>query len=171
MSPVSETQDTDWIDVEEDVLDGTADGEMSIWGSDRPYVAKDSTALGGEVEPGIFTPFYSSGPRIPSGTYSCVMRHDRGICLQKIESRNDELTLLPDSVSTELIEKARRFWLAKDEFRKRGFLHKRGFSADGTGRLREDLDHQPGVRIRTPRVAVGNSYARKIGRCHQIIVT
>jgi hypothetical protein len=127
MSPVSETQDTDWIDVEEDVLDGTADCEMSIWGSDRPYVAKDSTALGGEVEPGIFTPFYSSGPRIPSGTYSCVMRHDRGICLQKIESRNDELTLLPDSVSTELIEEARRFWLAKDEFRKRGFLHKRGF--------------------------------------------
>jgi hypothetical protein len=50
MSPVSETQDTDWIDVEEDVLDGTADGEMSIWGSDRPYVAKDSTALWGEVE-------------------------------------------------------------------------------------------------------------------------
>lgn len=127
MSPVGGMQDTDWIDVEEDGLDGTADCEMSIWGGDKPYVAKDSTALWGEVEPGLFATFYSSGPRIPAGTYSCVMRHDRGICLQKIESRNDELILLPDSVSTELIDEARRFWLAKDEFRKRGFLHKRGF--------------------------------------------
>jgi hypothetical protein len=124
---MSETQDTDWIDAGEDALGGTPDCEMDIWGDDKPYVAKDSTALWSEVEPGVFAPFYSSGPRLPSGTYGCVMRHDRGICLQKIESRNDELILLPDSVSTELIDEAQRFWLAKDEFRKRGFLHKRGF--------------------------------------------
>jgi hypothetical protein len=124
---VSETQDTDWIDLEEDGVDGTADCEMTIWRGDRPYVARDATALWGEVEAGLFAPFYSSGPRLPAGTYGCMMRHDHGICLQRIQSENDELILLPDSVSAELIDEARRFWLAKDEFRKRGFLHKRGF--------------------------------------------
>jgi hypothetical protein len=124
---VSETLDTDWIDMEEDAPGDMGDGEMGIWGSDKPYVAQDLTALWSEVEPGLFAPFYSSGARLPAGTYACVMRHDCGICLQKIQSANDELILLPDSVSAELIDEARRFWLAKDEFRKRGFLHKRGF--------------------------------------------
>jgi ATPase family associated with various cellular activities (AAA) len=118
--------ETDWIDQEEDGL-GTADSEMTIWGGDKTYVAKDAIPLWGEVEPGLFAPFYSSGPRLPAATYSCVMRHDHGICLQKVESSNDELLLLPDRVSTELIDEARRFWAAKEEFRKRGFLHKRGF--------------------------------------------
>src|SRR5215469_13532059 len=124
---VSQTLDTDWIDMEEDALGGAGDGEMGIWGNDKPYVAQGSTALWSEVEPGLFAPFYSSGARLPAGTYVCVMRHDCGICLQKIQSANDELLLLPDSVSAELIDEARRFWLARDEFRTRGFLHKRGF--------------------------------------------
>lgn len=47
--------------------------------------------------------------------------------LQRLESKSDDVFLLPDPVSENLIKEAQRFWLAGDYFRKLGFLHKRGF--------------------------------------------
>jgi hypothetical protein len=114
----------DWIDSpdEDEVYAAPV-----YWKDDKTYVPKGSRAHWSEVEEGVFSQFYSSGAKLPSGTYRCVMRPDHGICLQKVESKSDELILLPDNVSGNLISEARRFWLAGDEFRKRGFLHKRGF--------------------------------------------
>jgi hypothetical protein len=67
--------------------------------------------------------------KIAFRTYWCVMRQERRICLQKIESKS-ELTLLPDKSATN--STMRRFWLATDNFRKRGFCTNR-LPACGSG--------------------------------------
>ncbi len=111
--------------------DDTLDCEVRIWGSDKPYVATGARPLWSEVEAGVFSHFYSSGTKLPAGTYRCVMRHDHGICLRKVEAKNDDVVLLPDPVAENLIKEARKFWLAGEDFRKLGFLHKRGFLLTG----------------------------------------
>jgi ATPase family associated with various cellular activities (AAA) len=118
----------DWIwDSDGDDDDDALDCEMGIWNDDRPYVAKGSRPLWSEVEAGVYSHFYSSGAKLPAGTYRCVVRHGNGICLQKVESQSDEVVLLPDPVAENLIREAQRFWLAAKDFRALGFLHKRGF--------------------------------------------
>jgi chaperone BCS1 len=67
------------------------------------------------------------GAKLPTGTYRCVARHGQGICLQKVDSKGDDVVLLPDPVAESLIKDAQRFWAAGSAFRKLGFLHKRGF--------------------------------------------
>lgn len=91
------------------------------------FVAKGARPRWSELEAGVFSHFYSSGAKLPAGTYRCVLRHDEGICLQRVDSKNDEMLLLPEPVAESLIKEAQRFWLAADNFRRLGFPHKRGF--------------------------------------------
>ena len=113
--------------LEDDELIECLDYEMGIWREDKPYVASGSRPLWSEVEAGVYAHFYSSGAKLPTGTYRCVARHGQGVCLQKIDSKSDEVMLLPDPIAASLIQDAQRFWAAGGSFRKLGFLHKRGF--------------------------------------------
>jgi hypothetical protein len=112
---------------ENDQMVECLDCEMGIWGEGKPYVAIGSRPQWSEVEAGVYSHFHSSGAKLPAGTYRCVPRHGPGICLQKIDSKGDDVVLLPDPVAESLIEDAQRFWAAGGSFRKLGFLHKRGF--------------------------------------------
>lgn len=117
----------DCLGDEKEEADNALDCEMEISEDDKPYVAKGSRPLWSEVESGVFAHFYSSGAKLPAGTYRCVVNHEHGVCLQKVDTKNDEVLLLPEPVAENLIEESRRFWLAGDHFRRHGFLHKRGF--------------------------------------------
>lgn len=115
--------DADNWEFEEDLTDCA----MGPWRDEKRFVAKGACPRWSEVEAGVFSHFYSSGARLPAGTYRCILRHDEGICLQRVDSKNDETLLMPDPVAESLIREAQKFWLAADDFRRLGFLHKRGF--------------------------------------------
>lgn len=116
---------------EDDEIIECLDCEMGIWGESKPYVAICSRPLWSEVEAGVYSHFYSSGAKLPGGTYWCVARHGQGICLQKVDSKGDDVVLLPDPVAESLIKDAQRFWAAARAFHELGFLHKRGFLLTG----------------------------------------
>src|SRR5579883_2997735 len=86
-------------DLEDDELIECLDCEMGIWRDDKPYIASGSRPLWSEVEAGVYSHFYGSGAKLPGGTYRCVARHGQGICLQKVESKSDDVLLLPDPVA------------------------------------------------------------------------
>jgi hypothetical protein len=91
------------------------------------FAAGQGSGVSGTDRKGGATGHYSTKTTLPTGTYRCVLRFDHGICLQKVESKSDDVILLPDPVAETLIKEAQRFWLAADDFRKLGVLHKRGF--------------------------------------------
>lgn len=63
---------------------------------------------------------------LPSGLYKPRSNPDIGVFLEKQIIDTDELLVLPDSVSKDVLNEIERFWRLKNEFDKRGFIHKRG---------------------------------------------
>jgi hypothetical protein len=64
--------------------------------------------------------------QLPPGVYSCGLSQV-GPILQRMTVQTDDLLMLPDEASSDLVNEFRRFWTLGDAFRARGFLHKRGF--------------------------------------------
>ena len=73
---------------------------------------------------------YSSGGEstdaLPSGMYKLTHIDNIGLCFDKQIIETDDLIILPDTASEEVVNEIERFWTFKDEFQKRGYLHKRG---------------------------------------------
>lgn len=65
--------------------------------------------------------------QLPAGLYRCDVSHQLGPILHRIQVETDNLLTLPDDDSAAIISEFKRFWEVEDEFRKRGFLMKRGF--------------------------------------------
>lgn len=63
---------------------------------------------------------------LPAGVYRCEMSQ-QGPLLIKQRIETDSLLELPDDSSAKIIQEFRDFWKLGPEFRKRGFLCKRGF--------------------------------------------
>ncbi len=65
--------------------------------------------------------------QLPSAVYRCGFNHHVGPVLNKIAIETDNLLDLPDDDSAAIVAEFEQFWKIEPEFRKRGFLMKRGF--------------------------------------------
>ncbi len=63
---------------------------------------------------------------VPPGAYTVRHSHQFGIYFERHELALDDLLMLPDSASETVINNIRVFWEREQEFRKYGFLWKRG---------------------------------------------
>lgn len=63
---------------------------------------------------------------VPPGQYTIEANDHLGIFFRRTDVNLDELILLPDSVSEQVIEEIQEFWTKEQHFRKFGFLWKRG---------------------------------------------
>lgn len=64
---------------------------------------------------------------LPAGLYRCGYNPQIGPILNKIQVETDNLLDLPDDDSAAIVREFEQFWTLEPEFRKRGFLMKRGF--------------------------------------------
>jgi len=101
---------------------------MEIGKNAKAPLTQGSRVLWSEVEAGVFVDTNVSEVTLPAGTYRSLMRYEFGkLCLVRVASQNDEALLLPDPIVANPITEAQRFWHAGDDFRRLGFVHKRGF--------------------------------------------
>jgi len=63
---------------------------------------------------------------LPSGLYRPMYSNSVGHFLEKQILDTDEILVLPDTASEDVLEEIRKFWGLKDVFHARGFIHKRG---------------------------------------------
>lgn len=64
---------------------------------------------------------------IPSGLYNCLIVDGIGPALRKQELKTDDLLILPEPNSAEILKEFEHFWTLEDRFKEFGFLYKRGF--------------------------------------------
>lgn len=72
----------------------------------------------------------STYPSLPAGVYSCF-NSDSGPFVRQIEINIDDLLKLPDTLVDDVLDEFDTFWKLEPEFRKRGFLMKRGILLHG----------------------------------------
>ena len=63
---------------------------------------------------------------LPPGQFTIELSQERGIFFSNKDINLDELMILPDSASEEVIEGIEQFWTKEEHFREFGFLWKRG---------------------------------------------
>ena len=68
----------------------------------------------------------SSYDSLPPGLYKSMYSDNIGPYVEKQIIDTDDLIILPDTECDQIINDISRFWELKDEFDKRGFIHKRG---------------------------------------------
>jgi len=78
------------------------------------------------VNGGNYFPCERTVPALPPGQYSIGRCEARGIYFIKKNVCLDELIILPDSASAEILAGIEHFWTQEKTFRKFGFLWKRG---------------------------------------------
>lgn len=64
---------------------------------------------------------------LPAGLYRCSSSPNIGPVLIRQRVDTDKLLQLPDDAAESIIAEFQQFWEIADEFRSRGFMHKRGF--------------------------------------------
>lgn len=69
--------------------------------------------------------------RLPAGLYRTSVDNNGNPLLVKQKHDTDGLLELPDDASAEIISEFETFWNRRDDFKKRGFLHKRGIALWG----------------------------------------
>lgn len=74
----------------------------------------------------VYFPADQTIDSLPAGQYSIEYSHNRGIYFASKAINLDDLLILPDSASEEIIENIEHFWTREHIFRKLGFLWKRG---------------------------------------------
>jgi SpoVK/Ycf46/Vps4 family AAA+-type ATPase len=80
---------------------------------------------------------YQTSKIIPAGVYECNRDNARGPFLSNIPFESDDIIELPDPKYSTVLREFDKFWTLKEEFKERGFLHKRGFmllGSPGTGK-------------------------------------
>ena len=73
-----------------------------------------------------YSPCEKAVGTLPAGQYTIEITQERGIYFSKKDVNLDDLMILPDSASEEVIEGIETFWTKEEHFRKFGFLWKRG---------------------------------------------
>jgi len=84
-----------------------------------------------------FFPSDETVDHLAPGQYHIEYSHNRGIYFSKKPINLDELLILPDSASEEIIENIEYFWEREEIFRELGYLWKRGvllFGPAGSGK-------------------------------------
>ncbi len=93
---------------------------------------------------------------LPPGLYKCITTEKTGYSFQHMLVSTDDLINVPDTASSQVIGEIEKFWTLKEEFKKRGFLHKRGvlmYGEPGSGKtasiqlLVEQITKDGGIAI------------------------
>jgi len=104
---------------EEAAIDSTVSENMKDSGM-------DSNARMWSTNGDIYMPCERTSPSLPPGQYSIQYAMERGLYFEKKDLNIDNLLVLPDSASEEVIGNVNEFWEKEDVFRSFGFLWKRG---------------------------------------------
>ncbi len=64
--------------------------------------------------------------QLTAGLYNCSISQNFGPVLTKIVCDTDNLIQFSDSPSLQVLEEIKKFWQLEENFKERGFLHKRG---------------------------------------------
>jgi SpoVK/Ycf46/Vps4 family AAA+-type ATPase len=105
--------------------------EVDVWNGDETaiteaHIAESAGAKMWAVYGNTYSPCEKAVDTLPPGQYTIDASQERGIFFSKKEVNLDDLMILPDSASEEVIEGIETFWKKEEHFRKFGFLWKRG---------------------------------------------
>lgn len=84
-----------------------------------------------------FSPCEKASKELPAGHYSIRVSNERGIFFAKKEIATDELMILPDTASDEVVRSIENFWGKEEHYRRFKFLWKRGillYGPPGSGK-------------------------------------
>jgi hypothetical protein len=84
-----------------------------------------------------FYPSYPGVSGVPAGQYQIKYRNGIGFYLERSKLEMDELFILDDSVTNDILSAMRTFWASEEKYRNFGFLWKRGvlmYGPPGTGK-------------------------------------
>lgn len=125
-----------------------ADEQDSVnWGRalrarESRYVDCDNDRLDNQQSVALYANMWSkTGPAyypteetvncLPSSQYTIEYSHSRGIYFQRKGINIDDLIILPDSTTEEIISEIEKFWTKEDIYRALGYLWKRGIMLYG----------------------------------------
>jgi len=69
----------------------------------------------------------STTPRLPPGMYTHRENHDNRMIFKRLPTNVDDLIRFPDGVTETVLSEIENFWTRGDEFKRHGFLHRRGY--------------------------------------------
>lgn len=78
-----------------------------------------------------YFPCEKTNEKLPPGQYLPMFNENRGVYFVKKAVNLDELLILPDSMTTKVLDSISFFWTREEYFRKHGFLWKRGMMLYG----------------------------------------
>ena len=148
---------------------------------DEPGTLKENARLWAKVGDAYF-PADQTVNRLTAGQYSIEYSHNRGIYFAPKPINLDDLLILPDSASEDIINNIKKFWNKEETFRKLGFLWKRGillFGPAGSGKtstvqlIIKDIIDRGGIAVyvKEPKLtASGLEMLRKIEPTRPVIV-
>ena len=144
-------------------------------------VLKENARLWAKVGDAYF-PADQTIDKLGAGQYSIEFSHNRGLYFVDKPINLDELLILPDSASEEIIENIKHFWDKEQMFRTLGFLWKRGvllYGPAGSGKtstlqliIKEIVDRGGiAVYVKQPKLtASGLEMLRRIEPHRPIVV-
>jgi SpoVK/Ycf46/Vps4 family AAA+-type ATPase len=148
---------------------------------DEPGTLKENARLWAVVGDAFF-PADPTVNRLTAGQYSIEYSHNRGIYFAPKPVNLDDLLVLPDSASEEIVNNIEQFWGRESVFRKLGFLWKRGvllYGPAGSGKtstlqlvIKNVIDRDGiAVFVKDPRItAQGLEMLRRIEPVRPVIV-
>jgi SpoVK/Ycf46/Vps4 family AAA+-type ATPase len=83
-----------------------------------------------EISHKLFMPVGRTSDKLVTGLYEPVSTM-RGVALQQLDHTLDDLIIFRETVGSLVINEIKEFWSRGDNFKKQGFLHKRGYMLYG----------------------------------------